>query len=98
MPLQLKRVTSPMSFGEYFSRTAEQGDIDAQYNLANRYRVGYGVPQDYGQALKWNKKAGEGGHVHAQFNVGQIYEKGYTVPQDLSEAVKWYSKAAEQGS
>ena len=25
----------PMSVGEYFSRTAEQGDIDAQYNLAN---------------------------------------------------------------
>ncbi len=36
---------------------AEQGDADAQYNLALMYDRGYGVPQDYVQARQWYEKA-----------------------------------------
>ena len=33
--------------------TADQGDADAQYNLALKYDNGLGVPQDYIQAHMW---------------------------------------------
>jgi len=32
---------------------AEAGDVDAQYNLGIMYDNGYGVPQDYAEAVKW---------------------------------------------
>ncbi len=32
---------------------AKQGNADAQYNLGQMYRYGYGVPQDYVQAHMW---------------------------------------------
>ncbi|WP_052102780.1 tetratricopeptide repeat protein [Porphyromonas gulae] len=62
------------------------------------YNEGYGVSQDYSEAVKWYRKAAEQGNAHAQNNLGEMYEKGYGVSQDYSEAVKWYLKAAEQGN
>ena len=59
-------------------------------------RLGRGVAQDYGQAVKWYKKAVAQGDVHAQLNLGNMYAKGRGVAQDDAEAVKWYMKAAAQ--
>jgi hypothetical protein len=83
---------------EYYLKAAEEGDVDAQYNLANMYRAGYGVPQDYAEALKWYKTAAGKGHIYAQFNLGQIYEKGCIDRQDILEAAKWYCRSARQSS
>ena len=33
------------------------------------YYYGRGVPQDYGEALKWYRKAAEQGHVNAQYKI-----------------------------
>ena len=41
----------------FFRPTAEQGDARAQFGLASMYLEGKGVPQDYGQALKWFRSA-----------------------------------------
>ena len=38
---------------------AEQEDADAMVNLADCYRDGEGVEQDYAEALKWYRKLGE---------------------------------------
>ena len=38
---------------------AEAGDVDAQYNLGIMYDNGYGVPQDYAEAVKWYRLAAE---------------------------------------
>ena len=35
--------------------SANQGDVDAQYNLAWMYKNGEGVLKDYKQAVKWDK-------------------------------------------
>jgi TPR repeat protein len=61
------------------------------------YDYGRGVPQDYAEAVKWNRRAAEQGHAKAQYNVGFSYENGQGVLQDYAEAVKWYRRAAEQG-
>ena len=81
-----------------FAALAEQGDADAQYNLALMYDNGHGVPQDYKQAVKWSTKAAEQGNAKAQSNLGTMYATGQGVPQDYKQAVKWYTKAAEQGN
>jgi len=76
---------------------AKNGDARAQNNLGIMYETGYGVPQDYTEAVKWYQAAANQGHAAAQFNLGTMYEKGRGVPQDDAQAAKWFRLAAEQG-
>ena len=54
---------------------AEQGNADAQRNLAVMYRQGRGDPQDYKTVLKWYKLAADQRHVRAQSNLERL-QKG----------------------
>ena len=38
---------------------AEEGHVEAQYNLGQMYRNGWGVPQDYKEAVRWYRLAAE---------------------------------------
>ena len=76
---------------------AEQGDASAQFNLALRYDLGWGVPQNYTESVKWLRKAAEQGDASAQYNLGSMYDSGLGVSQDPVEAFQWFRKAAEQG-
>ncbi|WP_338809326.1 tetratricopeptide repeat protein [Neisseria leonii] len=76
---------------------AGQGDAVAQYLTGVKYMTGDGVPQDYGQALTWFRKAAEQGAAIAQITIGAMYFSGEGVPQDFAQAFTWYRKAAEQG-
>lgn len=80
-----------------FEAAAQQGDLDAQFNMGSIYLTGKGVPQDYGAALKWYKLAAEQGQINAQNQLGTMYIKGEGVPQNFKTAIKWYTRAAEQG-
>src|SRR5262245_51719027 len=42
---------------------AQQGDAGAQFLIGALYVQGQGVPQDYGQATQWFRRAAEQGHV-----------------------------------
>ena len=53
---------------------AEQGDLDAQFKLANMYRKGIGVPQDYKTAVKLYNPPAEQGNALAQYNLGIIFQ------------------------
>ena len=59
---------------------------------------GYGVTQDYTQAVYWYQKAAEQGTVSAQYNLGICYEKGEGVTKDKAQAISWYRMAAERGN
>jgi TPR repeat protein len=61
------------------------------------YQYGWGVPQNFKEALKWHTRAAEQGHVTAQIILGGMYKYGWGVPKNATEAVKWDTKAAEQG-
>jgi len=52
---------------EWFSKAAEQGHADAQYNLGELYNRGRGVKKNKNIALKWYKAAAEQGHVKAKY-------------------------------
>ena len=44
---------------------AEQGDVNAQFNLGVIYEKGQGVKQDYFEAVNWYRKASEQGYAKA---------------------------------
>jgi TPR repeat protein len=77
---------------------AEQGNLDAQYNLGLAYEHGRGVTRDHAAAANWFRKAANQGLAGAQLSLGVLYENGVGVPQDFASAVSWYQKAAEQGN
>ena len=76
---------------------AEQGNVDAQYNLGQMYRRGNGVPQDYMTAVKWYRLGAEQGNASAQDNLGFMYDNGQGVRRNYKTAVKWFRLAEEQG-
>jgi hypothetical protein len=88
------------SFQLYQSK-ANQGDADAQFNLALLYENGVGIPRDARNAIYWYTKAAKQGHVNAQYRLGTIYRYGYgdeVVLLDFKRAVYWITKASEQGN
>jgi TPR repeat protein len=82
----------------WYRKAAEQGDVDAQYNLGSLYYDGRGVPHDYAQAVLWFRKAAERGDSDAQDELGDLYLSGEGVAQNYTQAAMWYRKAAEQGN
>ena len=78
-------------------KKAEQGDVEAQYNLGYYYHSGEGVEQSEKKALYWWQKAAKQGHANSQYNLGVNYGKGYGVEQSYKKAIYWWQKAAEQG-
>lgn len=75
---------------------AEQGDAEAQNNLAVVYYTGQGATQYREQAHKWFSKAAEQGHVGAKTRLGFVYFN--SIPQDLVLARMWFNLAATSGS
>ena len=78
-------------------RAAEQGAAAAQFNLGGLYYYGEGVPQDYGEAVRWYRLAADQGHAGAQASLGVMYAGGWGVPQDDIAAHMWTNLAAAQG-
>jgi TPR repeat protein len=82
---------------EEYLRKAEEGDVDAQYNLGIIYYHGEGAPRDFDQALAWFHKAAEQDDADAQYTLGFMYGRGEGVEKDQNQSVAWFKKAAEQG-
>lgn len=83
---------------EWYTKAAEQGDSNAQYNLGICYENGRGVEQNYKKAVEWYTKAAEQGSARAQANLGLCYYNGKGIEQDYHKAVECFTKAAEQGN
>ncbi len=76
---------------------ADQGDIDAQYNLALMYANGQGVARDGAKAAELFDKATARLDAGAQFNIGVMYYQGQGLPQDFYAAADWFRRAGERG-
>ena len=81
-----------------FLRAAKQGDVDAQFSVAQMYEDGDVVPQDYRQAVTWYKKAADhvpdyGGAGQARNNLGFLYAAGHGVPRDYVTAYMYFALA-----
>ncbi|KAL9548085.1 hypothetical protein MBANPS3_005845 [Mucor bainieri] len=79
-----------------YTRAAEAGDMDGQFQTAYMLSNGIGVNKDVDAAFPWYTKAAEQGHKTAQYSVGMYYENGLGIPADLDKARQWYALAAEE--
>ncbi len=76
---------------------ADQGDVNAQYELGRMFENGQSVAKNDQLAVAWYRKAAEQGHAEAQASLGVLYARGYGVPRNDPYAVFWFRKAADQG-
>ncbi|HDN26502.1 MAG TPA: sel1 repeat family protein [Thioploca sp.] len=79
--------------------TAQQGDVEAQFQLGKAYEVGEGVARPDGQAAAdWFRQAAEQGHIQAQFYLYLLLSMGYfELEKNDEEAIYWLHKVADQG-
>lgn len=84
----------------YLHKSAEAGDVNAQYQLAKRYQSGNGVQKDPGEAFKWMQKTTEHNQASntrisdAYYELGLMYEKGEGVTANAAEARSNFLQAA----
>jgi uncharacterized protein len=72
---------------------ADRGDADAQYNIAQAYFLGRGVPRNMNLAEQWYERAARQGHEEAQGALGLIlFQNGRR-----REAMPWIERAANRG-
>ena len=86
-----------VAYTERFRMAADQGDAAVEHNIGLLYENGWGVTQDYAEAMSWYRKAADQGDAFAQNKVGWFYYNGWSVKQDYREAMRWYRIAADQG-
>ena len=98
---EVKQINSQAQDYQQFQdnlKAAQEGDIEAQYNLGLDYFNGLRTEQNDLQALKWFAPAAKAGHSGAQYYLGEFYLYGLaTLEADQEEALQWYQKAATQG-
>lgn len=78
-------------------KAAKNGNVEAQYELANMYYNGENVEIDYKKAIEWYKLSAEKGLLDSQLKLGYMYYSGTNINKNLEEAMKWYSLAANNG-
>ena len=69
---------------------AEQGHLDAMYNLGVMYYKGQGVSMDYKEAIKWYRKSAVKGHARALYNLGLMSIQGHGVSQYYQVAIQLF--------
>jgi TPR repeat protein len=79
------------------SSMAKQGQVEAQFTLAEAYYFGKGTGKNLQQALFWYERAAQQGHLKAQRALGAMFELGQGTAKEPKKAAYWYQKSAEQG-
>jgi len=93
MPLS-KQANAKHSAKMRSEANANEGDINAQYNLACLYLRGEGCEQNSVEAQKWFEVAANQGDADAQFNLGIMLHEA----RDAASAFRWFKEAATQGN
>jgi len=82
----------------WFSKAAEQGHAQAQFNMGVIFSTGRGASNDFEKSIEWFTKAAVQGNAEAQMVLGNYY---FTISfSDKSageQSTNWYIKAAENG-
>lgn len=76
---------------------AAKGNSDAEAKLGGMYYYGYGVAQDYSQAVEWYRKAADQGNPKGEYGIGYMYDQGKGVQQDFAAAFRLFGQAADKG-
>ena len=66
----------PIEAFAWYQRSASNGWVVAQFNLAVSYAVGMGTATNLAEALRWYQQAATLGYAPAQYNLGNAYQIG----------------------
>lgn len=78
----------------WYTQSARQGNVLAQYNLGHQYLTGVGVAKSEESAMKWWLLAADQDHALAQFNIGRAYYLGIGLNEDHEQSKYWFERAA----
>jgi TPR repeat protein len=83
---------------KWYRKAADQGLVEAQYNLGVLCAEGTRLPKDNAEAFRWLKQAADRGYARAQNNLGVKFLLGDGVPRDYVQAYFWLNLAAANGN
>ncbi len=75
-----------------------EGNIEAQFMLAEIYFYGLGTTRDYVQAKYWYSAAANMNHRVSAERMGDLYVSGEVWEKDHAQAIHFYQIASRQGS
>ena len=79
-------------------RKGQSGDVQAQFELGEKFYWGADIVEDYSQALKWYKLAADQGHSDAQNNLGSMYHYGNGTEKRPDLALELYRASAAKNN
>ncbi len=87
---------APNEAADYLRRAAQAGSAEAQFELAQLYEKGLGVPQDMERALALYLEAADQDFADALNDLGFIYfQGGLNVTRDPARALTYFEQAAD---
>lgn len=66
--------------------SANEGNAEAQFDIAYAYFNGEGIEHDYASAAMWFKRSARQNYAKAQYNLAYCYMNGRGVPRDYDKA------------
>lgn len=85
---------SPKTALRYFLRAAENGQVEAQFEAAELYRLGREIAPNIRAAIHWYTQAANADHLWSRLILAAIYSDPTRDEYDSSLAAEWLSKAA----
>ena len=83
---------------EYLTSAGEQGEMDAQYALANMYGDGHVVAKDQRSYHQWIIRAADSGHTDAAYRLSKSFRFGTEgVAPNMEQSVHYLKAAAAGG-
>lgn len=100
---RLPKVRRIFSTTDELMLAAEEGDAQAQNELAMAMATGSGVKQDRRKAFEWWQKAADGSDPVAMERLGDVFRTGEILlekvtPIDRDRAILWYKQAVKFGN
>jgi TPR repeat protein len=83
---------------EFITQMANEGLPRAMHIMGRIVINGWGVQQNFREAIRWFRRAAEYELDDAQHELGIVYSEGLGVPQNIKAATKWFKLAAKQGN
>jgi len=90
-------ISNPQEFLD-LSEKARSGDPAAEFELANAFFQGRGIPKDDSQGMALLERAARSGHPQAQFQMGERAYGDGNDPEDYINAYVWYVQAQHSGA
>jgi TPR repeat protein len=76
----------------WLTQAGENGDTEAQFELAMLYFKGLGVERDFNKGLSWLRTAAKNGHTHAQLQLAN----SYGIARKQEEQIYWLKEASKK--